>query len=67
MTQQKNPPQIVVRDGKATAVILDIDEYEQMLERLEELDDLAALQSMRQAPLEFRKLDEFLNERSAGV
>ncbi len=67
MTQHKNTPQIRVKAGTATAVILAIAEYEQMLERVEEFDDLAALRSMRQAPLEFRKLDEFLNERSTGV
>ena len=31
---------IVDRDGKKTAVILDIEEYERLLEELEELEDI---------------------------
>jgi len=45
---EKRPPEIVLRDGKP-AVILDIDEYQEMLERLENLEDL-------------KKLEDFLKE-----
>ena len=43
MPRPKRNPQFVVEDGQPTAVILDIREYEEMLERLEASDDLAVL------------------------
>lgn len=60
-------PEIIVKDGKARAVILDIDKYQEMLERLEDMEDLKMLQEMRQKPLKFRKLEEFLEEYSPSV
>lgn len=44
------------------AVILDIDEYEEILERQEDAEDLRVLEEMREKPLQFRKLDDFLKE-----
>jgi len=58
----KGSIEIVLRDGKPTAVILDIDEYQEMLERLEDLEDLRELAEMRAKPLKFRKLEDFLEE-----
>ena len=60
-------PEIVLRDGQPAAVILDIDEYQDVLERLEDLDDLAVLKELREEPPSFRKLDEFLGEYQPGV
>ena len=48
------------RDGKPAAVILDIEEYRELLERLEDSADLRILKQMRTKPLKFRKLDDFL-------
>ena len=67
MTRKKRKPQFVVEDGEPTAVILDISEYEQLLERLEEIDDLATLREMRKTPLKFRPLCEFLDESKPRV
>ncbi len=67
MVRKKRKPQLVVEDGEPTAVILDIGEYEQLLERLEEVDDLEALQKMRKKPLKFRPLSEFLDESKPRV
>ncbi|MDA1049993.1 MAG: type II toxin-antitoxin system prevent-host-death family antitoxin [Planctomycetota bacterium] len=67
MVRRKRKPQIVVEDGEPTAVILDIGEYEQLLERLEEAEDLEALQEMRKKPLKFRPLSEFLDEHKPAV
>jgi PHD/YefM family antitoxin component YafN of YafNO toxin-antitoxin module len=64
---EKRSLEIVLRDGKPAAVILDIDEYQEMLERLEDLEDLEILQEMREKPLSFRKLDEFLAEYHLSV
>jgi len=60
---RKKEPEIIIREGKPSAVILDIDEYQEMLERLEDMDDLRLLEKMREKPLKFRKLDDFLKER----
>jgi hypothetical protein len=60
-------PQIVFRGGKPSAVILDIDVYQDLLERLEDVEDLQILARMREKPLRFRKLDSFLKEYSSGV
>ncbi len=60
-------PQIVFRGGKPSAVILDIDVYQDLLERLEDVEDLQMLARMREKPLSFRKLDSFLKEYSSGV
>lgn len=58
---------IILRDGKPSAVILDIKEYQQMLERLEDLEDLEMLKEMRKRPLKFRKLEDFLKGYQPGV
>jgi hypothetical protein len=47
-----------------TAVILDIEEYREMLERLEDAEDLRELRRMRARPLKFRKLDAFPSDRA---
>jgi len=58
---------VILRDGKPAAVIIDIDEYREMLERLEDADDLRILEEMRRNPLKFKKLDDFLSEYSPRV
>lgn len=63
----KKKLQFVLENGKPTAVILDLQKYRQLLERAEDLDDLRVLKAMRARPLKFRKLDDFLRERAAGV
>ncbi len=60
-------PEIVLRKGKPAAVILDIEDYREMLERLEDAADLKTLQKMRKKSLSFKKLDVFLSERGSRV
>ena len=64
---KRKAPEVILRDGKPAAVIVDIDEYQEMLERLEDTEDLKLLQKMRQKPLRFRKLEEFLEEYHPGA
>jgi len=64
---KRKPPEIVIRDGKPVSVILDIDEYRELLERVEDVEDLRMLEEMRKRPLHFRRLEEFLEEYSPGV
>ncbi len=67
MSSDKREPEFIVRDGKPVAVILDIDEYREMLERLEDAYDLRQLEQMRKQNLHFRSLNEFLEEQDASV
>ena len=64
--KRRKDPEIVIRGGKPAAVILDIKEYRALLERLEDAEDLKALNAMRKKPLKFRKLEDLLRE-SSGV
>ncbi len=66
MKRQKDA-KIVLQDGEPVAVILDIDVYREMLERLEDIEDLKMLEGMRKRSLKFRKLEDFLKEYSPGV
>ena len=65
--QKKKNPEIILREGKPAAVILDIDIYREMLERLEDAEDLKELKHIRKTPLTFRSLEEFLKEYSPIV
>jgi PHD/YefM family antitoxin component YafN of YafNO toxin-antitoxin module len=56
-------PQIVLRNGKPAAVIVDIAHYEELLERAEDTYDLARLRAMRGKPLHFKPLAEFVRGR----
>ena len=67
MRAKRRNPEIVLRDGKPRAVILDIDEYQEILERLEDAEDLKVLEEMRRKPLEFKRLEDFLNEYAPSV
>ena len=64
---KRKAPEIVLKEGKPSAVILDIDDYREILERLEDLEDLNMLKEMRKGPLKFRKLEEFLGEYQQSV
>ena len=60
MKPKRKEPEIIFRNGKPAAVILEIDKYREMLERLEGAEDLKLLAEMRKRPLKFRRLEEFL-------
>ena len=64
---KKRPLQVIVENGEPSAVILDIEEYKEMLESLGDQDDLESLRQVREGTLKFRKLEEFLEEYSADV
>ena len=63
----RKSPEIVLRRGKPAAVILDIDDYRAMLERLEDIEDLRLLKVMRKKPLKFREFEEFIAEYRPSV
>ena len=64
MKSRRTEPQIVLRNGKPTAVILDIAQYEELLERAEDTYDLARLRAMRRKPLHFKPLAECVRGRT---
>ncbi len=55
---------LVDEKGNKTGVVLDIKEYEELLERAEDAEALRMLQKMRKGKLDFRKFDEFLHEHA---
>lgn len=64
---KRRPPELVLRDGRPAAIILDINEYQELLERLEDAEDLKMLEEMRKKPLKFKKLEDFLREYQPDV
>ncbi|MEO0248424.1 MAG: type II toxin-antitoxin system Phd/YefM family antitoxin [candidate division WOR-3 bacterium] len=64
---KKETPEIVIRDGKPVAVILDIERYLELLEMLEDAEDLRMLRRMRARQLKFRKLEDFLSDYQPKV
>ena len=67
MRIKESTPEIILKGGKPVAVILDVDKYQKMLEKLEDIEDLKMLNEMRKKPLKFRSLEEFLKEYSPSV
>ena len=67
MSATKKAPEIIVRNGKPAAVIISIEAYREMLERLEDIEDIKALDEARKGTLSFRSLDEFLKETAKAV
>lgn len=63
----RRKPEIILRNGKPSAVILDIDNYHEILERLEDKEDLKALEKIRKRPLKFKPLNDFLKEYDPRV
>ena len=60
-------PDIIYRKGKPAAVILDIDEYQELLEQIEDADDLAYLKELRGKKMDFVSLTDLLSERPTDV
>lgn len=67
MKARKKAPDFIYRDNEPVAVILDINEYQEMIERLEDIEDVKMLKDMRRKPLNFKKLDDFLGEYNPSV
>jgi len=56
-------PEIVTRKGKPVSVIIPIKDYEELLERVEDAEDVAWLRRTRKKPLRYRPLEDYLAER----
>jgi PHD/YefM family antitoxin component YafN of YafNO toxin-antitoxin module len=53
-------PEIVTRKGKPVSVIIPIKDYEELLERVEDAEDVAWLKRARRKPLQYRPLEDWL-------
>lgn len=60
--------EVVTRGGKPVSIILPIKEYEALLGRLEDAEDVAFLKKARSKPMSFRPLKNYLAEHGkAGI
>jgi len=57
-------PEIVTRKGKPVSVIIPIKDYEELLERVEDGEDVAWLKRARRKALHYRPLEDYLAERN---
>ena len=65
MKTTRPEPQIVTRKGKPVSVILPIKDYEELLERVENTEDVAWLSRVRRKPLQYRPLKDYLAGRKS--
>jgi hypothetical protein len=57
-------PEIIVRNGKPVSVVLSLKRYQELLERVEDVADLAWLKRARKKPLSYRPLESYLATRT---
>lgn len=48
-------PEVVLKNGKPSAVIIDISDYLEMLEKLEDVEDIKTLAAMRKKTAQIQK------------
>ena len=64
MNATNREPEIVTRNGKPVAVIIPIKDYEELLERAEDSEDVAWLKRARKKKPHYRPLEEYLTKRT---
>ena len=60
----KRIPQIIYQGNEPVSVIVNINDYIEILERLEDIEDLKILNEMKKKTLKFKKLNDFLKDYS---
>ena len=60
MSTLAKEPEVIVRRGNPVSVILPIKDYEELLDRLEDAEDVAYLKKARTKPMSFRPLKDYL-------
>ena len=63
MKAAMSEPEIVTRKGKPVSVIIPIKDYQELLERVEDAEDVAWIKRARKKPLHYRPLEDYLAER----
>ena len=56
-------PEIVTRKGKPVSVIIPIKDFEELLERVEDAEDVVWLKRARKKSLHYRPLEDYLAAR----
>ena len=56
--------EVVTRKDKPVSVIVPIKDYQELLERAEDSDDVAWLKSARRKPLHYRPVEDYLADRN---
>ncbi len=56
MSIAKQAPDVVLKNGKPSAVILNIKDYQELLERAEDAEDLRYLNGLKKRTLKFRRI-----------
>ncbi|MFQ3169714.1 MAG: prevent-host-death family protein [Limisphaerales bacterium] len=62
MKSESTNPEIVTRNGKPVSVILPIEEYEELLERAEDAEDVAWLKKAHSKPQSYRTLEDCITQ-----
>ncbi|MCL5991441.1 MAG: hypothetical protein M1419_05000 [Bacteroidetes bacterium] len=57
-------PDFIYRGDKPVAVIPDINDYNEILERLDNEDDIEYLRIVRENPLQFRSFNEYIKSKN---
>ena len=60
-------PEIVTRKGKPVSVIIPIKDYEELLERTEDAEDVAWLKRARKKSMHYRPLEDHLAGRHLSI
>ncbi|MDD5008221.1 MAG: hypothetical protein PHU49_16430 [Syntrophorhabdaceae bacterium] len=63
----KAKPQVIMKDGRPSAVIIEINDYRELLEKLEDKEDLADLEKIRMGGMQVRKFKDYLTERDNAL
>ena len=63
----KAKPQVIMKDGRPSAVIIEINDYRELLEKLEDKEDLADLEKIRMGGMQVRKFKDYLAERDNAL
>ena len=59
----KKTPEFIFRDGKPSAVILAIDDYARLLEKIEDAEDLREIERIKKNKSRFISLEDYLKKR----
>jgi len=67
ITLKIKEPEMIYKSGKPTAVILPLAEYEELLERVEDMADLQWLRKTRSQGVIYRPFSDYLKENKRRV
>ena len=59
--------QVILKNGKPSAVIIDFKKFLNLLDLIEDREDMKELEKLRKRSLKFRKFEDFLKGYSSNV